>query len=134
MSQIQMCFIGDTMEDVVSGINAFLSNQTVEKPTRKAKTKAVTGSATAPVEQQAELSFQETETNPAVTVETVEQQPADNTPQNATDLMAAVMPLVAGDPAKKIKLVKLLEEYKAKTINTLAQEHYFDFWAKVQEL
>lgn len=55
-------------------------------------------------------------------------------PGNAQDLMSAAMAIVAGDSAKKIALVKLLQSYGAKTINTLDPENYAEFWAKVQVL
>ena len=48
--------------------------------------------------------------------------------------MTATMDLVKGDSAKKIALVKLLGSYGAKTINTLAAEHYPEFWEKVNAL
>ena len=139
MQQLQLILTGVTIEELVAIAADFVaknSSEKVEKPARKVKAKA------APVEQQAELPLEEslqeqiTEAKEQITEakEQIAEAPASTVPQNATDLMAAVMPLVAGDSAKKIKLVKLLEEYKAKTINTLAQEHYADFWAKVKEL
>ena len=139
MQQLQLILTGVTIEELVAIAADFVaknSSEKFEKPVRKAKAKAT------PVEQQVELPLEEslqeqiTEAKEQITEakEQITEAPASTVPQNATDLMAAVMPLVAGDSAKKIKLVKLLEEYKAKTINTLAQEHYADFWAKVKEL
>ena len=134
MQQLQLILTGVTIEELVAIAADFVaknSSDKVEKPVRKAKAKA------ASVEEQVELPLEKiTEAQEQITEakEQITEAPASTVPQNATDLMAAVMPLVAGDSAKKIKLVKLLEEYKAKTINTLAQEHYADFWAKVQGL
>lgn len=139
MQQLQLILTGVTIEELVAIAADFVaknSSEKVEKPVRKAKAKA------ASVEEQVELPLEDapqeqiTEAKEQITEakEQITEAPEATVPQNATDLMAAVMPLVAGDSAKKIKLVKLLEEYKAKTINTLAQEHYADFWAKVQEL
>lgn len=132
MQQLQLIFTGETVEELVAIAADFVaknSSEKVEKPVRKAKAKAT------PVEQQVELPLEESPQEQITEAkEQITEAPTSTVPQNATDLMAAVMPLVAGDSAKKIKLVKLLEEYKAKTINTLAQEHYADFWAKVKEL
>jgi hypothetical protein len=48
--------------------------------------------------------------------------------------MSAAMEIVKGDSGKKIALVKLLQSFGAKTINTLAPEHYAEFWTKVNAL
>lgn len=66
--------------------------------------------------------------------EVVEPEQPDDTPANAQDLMTACMAKVAGDSAKKIALVKLLQSFDAKTVNGLAAENYKAFWAKVKEL
>lgn len=55
-------------------------------------------------------------------------------PGNAQDLMTAAMGIVAGSSTKKMKLVELLKEFNAKTINTLALEHYAEFWKKVNQI
>lgn len=115
MQQLQLILTGNTIEELVDIAADFVAKNSAEKAPRKTRTK------TQPVvEQTIEAPEQTTE--------------APNTPQNATDLMAGVMPLVAGDSGKKIKLVKLLESFNAKTINTLAPEHYAEFWSKAQEL
>ena len=122
MQQLQLILTGNTIEELVDIAADFVAKNSVEKAPRKTRTK------TQPVVEQ-------TIEAPEQTIEAPEQTTnAPNTPQNATDLMAGVMPLVAGDSGKKIKLVKLLESFNAKTINTLAAEHYAEFWSKAQEL
>lgn len=132
MQQLQLILTGNTIEELVDIAADFVaknSAEKVEKAQRKSRMKPA-----ASVEQQAQLPLEETKALEQTT-EAPEQTTEDpTTPQNATDLMAGVMPLVAGDSGKKIKLVKLLESFNAKTINTLAAEHYAEFWSKAQEL